>query len=105
MRTAVSHTFGNLSRGGSHNHVAFLMSKSHVVPIAMGKKPVANQEAHLDSSPRLELVAALASAMMRDLLVREAGEDFTNVMMFSDSSTVLRWINDFDRRFKTFENF
>ena len=76
-----------------------------MVPIAMGKKTVANQEAHLDSIPRLELVAALASAMMRDLLVREAGEDFTNVVMFSDSSTVLRWINDFDRRFRTFENF
>ena len=25
--------------------------------------------------------------------------------MFTDSSTVLRWINDFDRRFKTFKNF
>ena len=85
--------------------VAFLMSKAHVVPIQMARKPIEGQENHCDSIPRLELVASLASAMMRDLLIRVSGENFTHVTMFSDSVTVLKWIGNFQRRFKTFENF
>ena len=81
------------------------MGKSHVVPLQMQKNPVKNQEVHLDSIPRLELVAAQTSALGRDVLLREAGEDFRHVWMFSDSLTVLNWIRDYDRRFKTFENF
>ena len=72
--------------------VAFLMSKAHVVPIQMARKPIEEQENHCDSIPRLELVASLASAMMRDLLIRVSGENFTHVTMFSDSVTVLKWI-------------
>ena len=95
----------SLQGGGNDAHVAFLLAKSHVVPIAMQKRPTRHQEDHLDSIPRLELVAALTNAICRDMLLREAGEEFTKVWMFSDSVTILKWISDFDRRHKTFENF
>ena len=95
----------HLRGGGVTNHVSFLLSKCHVVPLSMCKKPVEQQEPHLDSIPRLELVAALSSTLVRDLLVRESGEEFEQIVMFSDSITVLKWIADYDRRFRTFENF
>ena len=85
--------------------VAFLVSKAHVVPVQMARRPVEEQENHCDSIPRLELVASLACAMMRDLLIRVSGETFTHVTMFSDSVMVLKRIRNFQRRFKTFENF
>ena len=91
--------------GKGKAHVSFLYSKSHVVPKSMHKSPLKNQEDHLDSIPRLELIAAKLAAIVRDLLIRESGEEFENVYMFSDSLTVLTWICDFDRKFKTFENF
>ena len=94
-----------LKGGGSPAHVSFLMSKAHVVPIQMARKPVANQENHCDSIPRLELVAALASSMLRDVMLRETRETYVTTTMFSDSVTVLKWIGNFQRRFKTFENF
>ena len=94
-----------LKGGGTQAHVSFLMSKAHVVPIQMARKPVANQENHCDSIPRLELVAALSSAMLRDILHRESRETYVTTTMFSDSVTVLRWVGNFQRRFKTFENF
>ena len=85
--------------------VSFIYSKSHVVPTQMHKNPLKNQEDHMDSIPRLELLAARLAAIVRDLLVRESGETFDNIYMFSDSITVLNWICDYDRKFKTFENF
>ena len=94
-----------LKGGGSRYHVTFLLSKCHVVPLSMMKKPVNQQQPHLDSIPRLELVAAQTSAIARDFMSREAGETFDKTTMFCDSHTVLSWIADFDRRFKTFENF
>ena len=94
-----------LQGGGTEAHISFLYAKSHVIPIKMQKKPVKDQECHLDSIPRLELVAAQTSALCRDMLQRESEETFSNIWMFSDSITVLNWIKDFDRRFKTFENF
>ena len=91
--------------GKDEAHVSYLFSKSHVVPLNMSKSPVPDQEDHLDSIPRLELCAAKLASIVRDLLVRESGEKFERVFMFSDSITVLNWICDFDRKFKTFENF
>ena len=91
--------------GRDDAHVAQLFSKSLVVPTGMHKYPIENQEEHNDSIPRLELHAARLAAVVRDQIVREAGEKFERVFMFSDSNTVLNWICDFDRKFKTFENF
>ena len=86
-------------------HVAQLFAKALVVPTSMHKYKLENQEEHNDSIPRLELNAARLAAVTRDLICREAGEKFDRVFMFTDSYTVLNWINDFDRKFKTFENF
>ena len=86
-------------------HVTQLFAKSLVVPTNMHKYPVENQEEHNDSIPRLELHAARLAAVVRDYIYREAGEEFERVIMFTDSNTVLNWICDFDRKFKTFENF
>lgn len=86
-------------------YVTFFFAKAHVVPLSMSKGKIKDQEDHGDSMPRLELNAARLAAIVRDLIVRESGETFTNTYMFTDSLTVLTWINDLDKKFKTFENF
>ena len=86
-------------------HLAFLMSKSHVVPKSMVKDPIKGQECHGDSIPRLELVAAKLAAVWRDILVRESDEIFEQIYMFSDSLTVIKWIRNWNKKMKTFENF
>ena len=91
--------------GRDEAHVAQLFAKALVVPTSMHKYPVENQEEHNDSIPRLELHAARLAAVIRDQLCKEAGEKFERVFMFTDSITVLNWIGDYDRKFKTFENF
>ena len=91
--------------GRDDAHVSHIFGKALVVPTNMHKYPVENQEEHNDSIPRLELHAARLAAVIRDQLCQEAGETFDRVIMFTDSITVLNWINDFDRKFKTFENF
>ena len=37
--------------------------------------------------------------------MRESGEVFERVFMFTDSVTVLSWVYDLDKKFRTFENF
>ena len=91
--------------GSPTAHVAQIYARGHVVPLNMHIKRLENQDEHNDSIPRLELNAARLAALMRDLLSREAGEKFDRVIMFSDSSTVLNWLSDFDKKFRTFENF
>mgnify|MGYP001794561426 CR=1 FL=1 len=86
-------------------HVSFLMGKSHVVPLNMMKDPIKGQEPHLGSIPRLELCAAKLAAIWRDILFRESGETFDDVVLFSDSQTVIKWIGDWKKKFKTFEHF
>ena len=90
---------------GTKAHVSFVFAKALVVPSAMHKFKVPNQEDPTDSIPRLELTAARLAAEIRDKLVQESGQKYTEVIMFSDSNTVLNWITDHDRKFKTFENF
>ena len=86
-------------------HVEFMFGKSHVVPLNMLERPTEGQEAHTDSIPRLELVAAKLAVLWRDVIERESGETFDHIWMFSDSLTVLNWLIDYNRRFYTFENF
>ena len=86
-------------------HVSQLFAKALVVPTSMQKFKLENQEEHNDSIPRLELTAARLAAVIRDQICREGGEKFDRVVMFTDSNTVLNWICDYDRKFKTFENF
>ena len=85
--------------------VSFLVGKAHVVPTNMMLNPTEGALPHSDSIPRLELCAAKVAAQWRDTLVRDAGENFEDIFIFSDSLTVLGWLNNFTKRFKTFENF
>ena len=91
--------------GGGESSVSFLFSKCHVVPLNMTRRPTENAISHGDSIPRLELMAAKLAAQWRDTIVRESGETFDNIYMFSDSLTVLGWLDNWVKRFKTFENF
>ena len=84
---------------------SFLIGKAHVVPTNMMQKPTEGALPHSDSIPRLELCAAKIAAQWRDVLVRDCGEDFEDIYLFSDSLTVLKWLGNFSKRFKTFENF
>ena len=84
--------------------VSFLASKSHVVPLAMLEK-LEGQEDHCDSIPKLELDAAVLSARMRDIIIRLSDEIYDEIIMYSDSMTVLNWINSWEHRLKSYENF
>ena len=92
-------------KSGRIAFIALIFSKCHVVPSSMHKTKILNQEDHGGSIPKLELTAARLAALVRDQIVRESGEKYANIYMFTDSLTVLNWIADFDRKFKTFENF
>ena len=83
----------------------FVFAKAHVVPASMHKGKLPNQEDHEDLIPRLEHNAARLAALICDFIVRESGETFEQIFMFSDSLTVLTWLKDVDKKFKTFENF
>ena len=71
----------------------------------MCKKPIDNQELHSDLIPCLDLITAQAITLIRDMLVREAGEQFSQVAMRSDSITVLQCIGDCERLFRIFEKY
>ena len=95
----------SLQGGGNQISVSILFGKAHVVPLNMTKNKTENAIPHGDSIPRLELNAARGAAEWRDTILRESGETYHNVYMFSDSLTVLGWLGNFEKRFKTFENF
>ena len=94
-----------LQGGSDRSSVSLLIGKAHVVPLSMMRNPTENAIPHGDSIPRLELNAARGAAEMRDLILRESGESFDNVYLFSDSITVIGWLHNFEKRFKTYENF
>ena len=85
--------------------VTFLLSKSHVVPLKMMRDPLPKQEEHCESVPKLELEGAKLCATVRDSVVRESNETYDDIILFTDSTTVLNWISDWKRKFRTFENF
>ena len=90
--------------GDVHNSLAF--ARAHVVPADMLRRASKDQENHHDSIPRLELTAARLAATVREMLVEELREEFSfeRVVMWTDSETVLKWINDKKTRFRTFIN-
>lgn len=73
-----------------HVEVAFLTARSRVAP----KRQL--------SMPRLELCAALTGAQLANLLTRELTLEVSRVVMWSDSTTVLAWIQSDSCRFKVF---
>ncbi|KAJ8366331.1 hypothetical protein AAFF_G00361240 [Aldrovandia affinis] len=73
-----------------HVEVAFLTARSRMAP----KRQL--------SIPRLELCAALTGAQLANLLIRELTLEVSRVVMWTDSTTVLAWIQSDSCRFKVF---
>ena len=88
-----------------HCSISPAVFKAKVTPLQMMRNITKDALDHGDSIPRLELTAAKLAAQWRDTLVRDSGETFENVYLFSDSLTVLGWLSNFEKRFATFENF
>lgn len=71
-------------------HCSFLLGKSRVTPL----KPV--------TVPRLELTAATIAVKMDKLMKQELRMDLKESVLWTDSTTVLRYIDNDGARFKTF---
>lgn len=70
--------------------IAFIASKCRVAPVKH------------TSMPRLELQAALLAARLTDTIKREHRLTVANTYLWSDSSTVLHWIRNDARNYKTY---
>ncbi len=73
-----------------HIHISFVLARSRVAP----RKQM--------SMPRLELSAALTGAQMAKVLQRELTVTIRRVILWSDSTTVLRWLLSDSCRYKVF---
>ena len=82
--------------------VRLIFARAHVVPIEMAKRAEKDKENHLNSVPRLELTAARLAAVVRDMLERESHMTFARVVMWTDSTCVIKWVRDLKTRFTTF---
>lgn len=71
-------------------HLSFLLARSRVAP------------KRLHSMPRLELCAALTGAQLARLLEKELTLQIDQVILWSDSTTVLTWLKSESCRFKVF---
>ena len=71
-------------------HVAFLLGKARVTPL----KPV--------TIPRLELTAAVLAVRMDKMLKAELQLQVENSFFWTDSTSVLKYIRNEDKRFHTF---
>ena len=92
---ASSEAYGTVSylriidvRGGIH--CVFAFGKSRLSPI----KEL--------SIPRLELCAAVLAVQVNEMLVRELNISFENITYWTDSTIVLAYINNNEKRFHTF---
>ena len=82
-----------------------MLGKGRVVPLSMHIDKNEDEEDHNNSMPRLELTAARLGAELCSLMQRMSEETFENIYLFSDSTCVLDWIADLDKKFRTFEHF
>ncbi|KAK0134728.1 hypothetical protein N1851_029617 [Merluccius polli] len=71
-------------------HLSFLMARSRVAP------------KRYHSIPRLELCAALTGAQLAQVLRRELTLNIDQMILWSDSMTVLTWLKSESCRFKVF---
>ncbi|KAL7831201.1 hypothetical protein SRHO_G00307040 [Serrasalmus rhombeus] len=73
-----------------HVHCAFLMGKSRVAPLK------------LTTIPRMELTAAIVAVNIDQMLQNELQLDLLQSMFWTDSTTVIKYIENDKLRFKTF---
>ncbi|KAI3375533.1 hypothetical protein L3Q82_003859 [Scortum barcoo] len=71
-------------------HLSFLLARSRVAP------------KRFHSMPRLELCAALSGAQLAQVLGRELTIEIHQIILWSDSTTVLTWLKSESCRFKVF---
>lgn len=71
-------------------HISFVLTRSHIAP----KKQL--------SMPRLELSAALIGAQLASVLQAELTLPIGQVILWSDSTTVLHWLKTESCRYKVF---
>lgn len=83
-------TYIRLQNSKGMAHVAFLLGKARVTPL----KSV--------TIPRLELTAAVLAARMDVMLKSELQLHFDESVFWTDSTSVLKYINNEDKRFHTF---
>ena len=98
----MEHVYRCYTGGGGEVHVMLLFAQAHVVPLAMARQALKDEENHHDSIPRLELMAARLAAQLHDMISRESGEVYSRTFLYSDSECILKWIRDMGTRFKTF---
>ena len=79
-----------LSDDRNHVHCSFLMGKARLTPI----KAV--------TIPRLELTAATVSVRLAQMLKKELDDEPDDIKYHTDSTTVLRYIGNDQRRFQVF---
>ena len=83
---AIQHAYGAVAYFCNIDRVAFVLSKSRVAPLLIGKKP--------PTLPQLELLAALIGSTLANTIVKAFKPlgVFLTVTMWSDSQIVLYWL-------------
>ncbi|XP_057688209.1 uncharacterized protein LOC130913548 [Corythoichthys intestinalis] len=76
--------------GEGRVQLSFILARSRVAP------------KRTQSIPRLELCAALVAAQLAHLLKKELTLEVTQIVLWSDSTTVLAWLQSQSCRFKVF---
>ena len=103
------HVFGDASKDGygavayrrvvGHDnsiHVTILLARSHVVPLNPSRA------SHHNEIPRLEMVAAVKTVEVRRYLERALKHKFSEVILWSDSTSVLKQIFNRKTKLKSF---
>ena len=75
-----------VSAGIGYRHVSFAMVKARVAQFK------------LHTIPKLELMAAVTATRLKEMLVKEHGCNFSGIFMRTDSTTVLQWIRNNDKK-------
>ncbi|XP_041947173.1 uncharacterized protein LOC121708505, partial [Alosa sapidissima] len=83
-------TYVRLSNSGHEVHTSFLMGKSRVAPLKQ------------TTMPRMELTAAVLAVRMDRLIKAELQLALENSIFWTDSTSTLKYIQNENKRFKTF---
>ena len=100
-KEVILHVFTDASTKG-YGAVAYLQAEGYTPAFAAAKTRVVSPKRR-GNIPRLELQAALVGfRLARQILTELADTKFTELVFWSDSSTVLRWLTNQEDRFDHF---